>query len=226
MMVAMFKKFVWLVLISMLSLSMVAGTLIMTSIAAESQVHDVAVIDVSLWRTVVGEGIRNGFTVIYVVVENQGDFTETFNVTVYYQNATGEYSIGMQAVALAAGAKTTLTFIWYTKDLAKTVKYGASPQVGYTVKVEASVVPGEEDIGDNTLIKPNALYVTIPGDVNGDGYVYTKDLGIIGMSWRARVYPRPPPFPRLPNPNADVNCDGVVDNKDLGYIGRFWHWYA
>jgi hypothetical protein len=47
--------------------------------------HDVAVISVTPSKTVVGQGYSLS---ISITAENQGDYTETFNVTVYYGNGT------------------------------------------------------------------------------------------------------------------------------------------
>jgi len=47
--------------------------------------HDVAVTNVTPSKTVIGQGYS---MYINVTVENQGDFTETFNVTAYYGNVT------------------------------------------------------------------------------------------------------------------------------------------
>ncbi len=50
---------------------------------AQSDVHDVALINVTLSKTVIGQGYS---MYIYVTVENQGNFTETFGVAApYYQ---------------------------------------------------------------------------------------------------------------------------------------------
>ena len=46
-----------------------------------AQNHDVAISNVIPVKTIVGQ---NYTTLVYVLVENQGDFTETFNVTAYY----------------------------------------------------------------------------------------------------------------------------------------------
>jgi hypothetical protein len=54
------------------------------SIVLDTRPHDVAVVDVTTSRTVVG----SGYTVqIDVTIENHGPFTESFNVTVYYGNS-------------------------------------------------------------------------------------------------------------------------------------------
>jgi hypothetical protein len=59
------------------SISFLSDTPIILTLGA----HDIATTDVALSKTVVGQGYT---MYIMVTVENQGDFTETFNVTAYY----------------------------------------------------------------------------------------------------------------------------------------------
>ncbi|MBA7665993.1 hypothetical protein ES703_74068 [subsurface metagenome] len=96
-------------------------------------VHDVAVTSVSAPTTAdVGSTVT-----VAVDVENEGNVTETFDVTL----KDGTTPIGTpQTVTLAAGATQTLTFSWDTT--------GAT--VGsHTLTAEASTVTGETDTADN-----------------------------------------------------------------------------
>ena len=98
---------------------------------------DVAVLNVTKSLTSVhpGEIVR-----INVTVKNEGRITETFNVTLYYDNT----EIGKQLVSsLAPSADTTLTFNWNTT--------GVAPDT-YTIKAIADNVPGETDTADNTYV--------------------------------------------------------------------------
>ena len=104
-------------------------------------IHDVATIDVTAYPTKV---YHAWLVYINVSVKNEGDFFESFNVTAYYGNATGNYTIGMQTVTdLAIGANTTLSFQWNVT--------GVSPGA-YSIFANASVIPGETDIADNTKV--------------------------------------------------------------------------
>jgi len=96
--------------------------------------HDVSVISVTASPDPVGAG---GSVSITVDVENQGTNTETFDVTVYYDDT----AIDTESVTdLATGASTTLEFTWDTTDVA----------LGdYTIKANATVVEGEVDTSDN-----------------------------------------------------------------------------
>jgi len=117
--------------------------------------HDVAVIDVasSLTEVYVGEAVT-----ITVVTENQGTATETFNITVYYDgNIIGTQNV----IGLAPGGSKTLTFGWDTSGVL---------EGEYVIKAEASVVPGETEIEDNTYI---------------DGTVTVKpvrDVAVVGIT--------------------------------------------
>jgi KaiC/GvpD/RAD55 family RecA-like ATPase len=101
-------------------------------------VHDVAVVSVTLSRTEVYAGQTVN---ISVVVRNEGNAIETFNVTLCYDDTT----IGTQTVInLEPGAERTLKFTWDTTD--------ATLDVGYAIRAEASAVPGETDTTDNIHI--------------------------------------------------------------------------
>lgn len=91
-------------------------------------IHDVAIIDIKKSKTVVGSGYSVD---ISVTVENQGGFTETFPVEVYYDGNL----IGTQEVTMPSLSSQTLTFTWDTADV---------PKGTYTIQVEA-VLPIDEE---------------------------------------------------------------------------------
>ena len=99
------------------------------------KIHDVAITNV--WSSK-AEAAPGEIVYIYVTVENQGDFNETFTVNASYTLRVDPI-IGTQTVTLSSGANTTLIFTWDTTDLS-----------GYcTVSATASVVSGETDTADN-----------------------------------------------------------------------------
>jgi parallel beta-helix repeat protein len=161
--------------------------------------HDIAVIDVTPSKTVVGQGYSLNIT---VTAANQGDFTETFNVTLY-ANTT---SIATQTVTLTSGSSTTVTFTWNTTGFAKG---------NYTISAYAWPVVGENDLADNTLFDGFVL-VSVPGDVDGSFRVDGGDLALLGLAWFSK--PGDPNW----NPNADINNGGLVDGGDLGILGFYW----
>ena len=99
-------------------------------------IHDVAVINVHSRFNWVYQG---DFDPIDVTVENQGDFTETVNVTAYYD---GIRAAPMKQVQLNPGEKKTLTFFWNTAGV---------PPGFYTVSAYAAI-PLDDDPADNQKI--------------------------------------------------------------------------
>jgi hypothetical protein len=158
--------------------------------------HDVAVDDIVLSKTVVGQG----FTMeINVTAQNQGDFAETFNISISANTTT----IQTQNIMLLNASADTLTFAWNTTDFA----YG-----NYTISAVADSVPEETDTMDNALTD-GWVVVTIAGDVDGDGDVDRYDFGIF-----ACAYGSSPPS----NPNCDIDGDGDVDRYDFGtFAGNY-----
>jgi hypothetical protein len=167
---------------------------------ALGEIHfDVAVLNVATSKDgcipipVVGQGYN---VTVRVTVENQGDFTETFNVTLYANTTAIETKT---VTNLHVDAQTLLNFTWNTASFTKG---------SYTIKAIADTVFGETDTDDNTKDDGTVL-VSIPGDVNGDHLVDISDLVIT-----VNAIPSAPEWPNW-NPNADINGDGVCDISDL-----------
>jgi len=99
---------------------------------------------------------------------------------------------------------TSRTFSWNTSVTAC---------VNYTIKAEASVVPEEKDISDNTFID-GTVWVKFPGDVTGDGVVNIWDLTTAAIAYGCEK--GEPEY----NPDADINNDGIVDIRDISVIGK------
>ncbi len=97
--------------------------------------HDIAIISVLPSPTTVktGESVSISVTII-----NEGNFTETFNVTTYYSNIPIETQT---AITLTSGNSITLAFNWIAVDVAAG---------DYTIKAVASRVENETDLNDNT----------------------------------------------------------------------------
>ncbi len=100
-------------------------------------IHDIAVTQVKATPT----AVKAGETVfINVTITNQGNATEMFGVTTYYDTNT----IGTQTgISLNAGESDVVPFSWDTSDVV-----GAT----YTISAEASQVPGEINVTNNKLI--------------------------------------------------------------------------
>jgi subtilisin family serine protease len=168
-------------------------------------VHDVAVVSViaSDTQAYVGEIVN-----VTVVAENQGTYSETFNVTAIYENVTLAIlgTVGTQEVInLAPEQNVTLTFSWNTTDMTSCVNY--------TIKAEASVVANETDIVDNNFTD-GCVKVKMLGDINGDGIIDVYDLTIVGTAYGS--FEGDPRYDQ----EADLNRDGHVDIRDVVVIGR------
>jgi len=106
------------------------------TVSTQSLAHDVAITNVTPSPTVVAPG---QYVSVTVVVENQGGYAETFNVTAYYDTST----VGVKTSTLESKATESLTFTWNTAVVAEDT---------YTISAEADVVSGETDVEDNTYI--------------------------------------------------------------------------
>ena len=116
-------------------------------------VHDVAVIDITAFPTSVPQGEP---VYIDVTVENQGNFTETFDVNVSARHwGTGTViHIGTQTVYdLQPGVSEILNFVWDTTG---------APVGTYDVIAEA-ILPEDDDPEDNILIAKGIVAgITVP----------------------------------------------------------------
>jgi len=110
------------------------------------KIHDIAVTSVTAFPSMIEPGIEDHVH-INVTVENKGDFTETFNVTIYY----GEKEIDEETdISLDPGANIILTFTWNITG----VEGGA-----YSIKAEASVVTDEANTENNTHIYKSVIII-------------------------------------------------------------------
>jgi hypothetical protein len=155
-------------------------------------ISDIAITNVTPSKTIVCQGYS---IKINVTVENQGDLTETFNVTTYANTTL----IETKEITLTGGNSTTIVLTWDTTGFAKG---------NYTIIAYAWPVSGETDITDNTFTD-GWVEIVIPGDVNGDGIVDIFDLVLV-----ASAYGLTPISPNW-NPNTDINGDSIVDIFDL-----------
>lgn len=111
----------------------------------DSRIHDIAVTMVTPSKTLVYQGHS---ILIHVTTQNQGNFTENFNLTAYC-NTT---AIATQTVTLTDGTSTTTTFTWNTVGFT----------IGsYTITATADLVPGETETEDNTLVN-GVVNVALP----------------------------------------------------------------
>jgi hypothetical protein len=166
---------------------------------AQAGIHDVAVTNVTSSKTVIGRGYGDNIT---VAVQNEGNFTETFTVTVY-ANTT---AVTSQNVTLSSGNSASITLTWNTTGFV----YG-----NYTISAYAPPVPGEMNTANNNYTDGLAV-VTIPGDLNGDLTVGLQDLVILANAYGSR-----PGNPNW-NANADIDNSGIVRLSDLVIMAQHY----
>jgi len=157
-------------------------------------VRDVAIVDV--YPDV--NAAYPGWTVnITVIARNEGNVSETFDVTAFYDNNT----IDTQTVVdLLPNEEIVLTFLWNTTEL--------EPCNNFTISAEASPVPYEVDLADN-FYENGHVKIKLWGDINNDGKVDIIDIVTISVAFGS--YPGHPRW----NPDADINRDQQVDIMDV-----------
>ena len=183
--------------------------------------HDIAVTDVTV-REILNCADPTYRNLVNVTVLNEGDYTETFDVTVYVENTTVEIAIGTQTVIdLASSTSTTLNFPWNTDSTWTLSAFCGN----YTVRAYAWPVVGETDLLDNNYIDGEVILKKI-GDLGGlvppqflkfDGACDGKDLSLFLSCFKGT----PPPNLVLLGdlggglPPAFFNYDGLCNGKDL-----------
>jgi len=168
--------------------------------ATSVEVHDIAVINVEPSKTVVGEGQT---FYVNVTVANQGDHTETFQITTH---ANALFIQALQTT-LNAGEQKTLTL----------GGIAAGKNNDYVISAVVIPMQYETDTADNSFMD-GTFKVTIPGDINGDFFVNIVDATQIGLYWQQPVPPAPP--------NVDINGDGVINIQDATQVGLNWQQHA
>jgi len=192
---------------------------------------DIAVTDVTPYQTVVGQ---NFTTYINVPLENQGNYTETFDVTLYADldvtTIRDEYMIGNLTVILANRSSTIVKFQW-NQTLLTVLINGTiivAPKGNYTISAYAWPVPDETDTADNTYTD-GTIVVAMPCDIAGsttkppappDGRVFIQDL-----FWLLQTYGSDTEKPNW-NPNLDFAGDTATppappDGK-VNFVDVFW----
>jgi parallel beta-helix repeat protein len=177
-------------------------------------VHDVAVANVTCFKTVVGQGFGLNAS---VALANFGDHTEAINVSICYVGAAQSvlYSTGSNLDSVLNGTSTVVVLTWNTMG----ISYG-----NYTLGAYASPVPGETNTTNNTFWD-GWVFVTVPDDIDGDGEVGLADLVLLATAYESHCadynYPGEPASTKW-YPNADVNNDGIVNLQDLVILAQHY----
>jgi hypothetical protein len=169
------------------------------TVTLDSVLHDVAVTNVTLSKTVVGEGYPMS---IGVTVANLGSVSEDFLLTVYANASV----IDSQTISLTGANSSTVNFVRNTTGFARG---------HYTIEAVAEAVLGETNMTDNTLVG-GLVTVTILGDIDGNGKVQLVDLVRLAIAFGSQVGQ-----PKW-NPNADIDGNEVVDQIDLRILAQHY----
>lgn len=208
------KRFaVLFTLLVLLSLSLYASTS-----GASSEVHDVAVANVSIFPTLV---IGGGYISSNVTVENQGTRYETFNVTLYAGNVTVQ---NFTVTNLPPGTNTTVALQWsmfpFRGDIFGPPPYKSKKVyvANFTIKAEADAVSGEIDVADNVYVDGTLTVKLAVADYYADGKIDIKDLTIVAKAFGS--YPGADNW----NPIVDINVDSKIDMRDITSTAVVFGW--
>jgi len=163
-------------------------------------VHNVAVTEMTPFKTVIGQGYSGN---ISVTTANSGDYSESFNTTAY---ANQTIIAAFMNTTLASGNSTILTLTWNTT----TASYGT-----YEISAVASTVLGETNLADNNYTCPVLVHVGVLGDVSSATQgVFDKKCDMRDVAYLIILFNTKPSSPNW-NPNADVDNNGVVNMIDI-----------
>jgi PKD repeat protein len=158
-------------------------------------VHDVAIIGINPYRTILGS---NTSTCINVSVQNEGATAETFNIVLYCNLS----QIETQTITLPAHQSKVLTFRW------------TPAQIGnYEIKAVAEALQNENDITNNIFIYSTVI-VSISGDLNADAIVNIIDISIVAIAFGTR------PGDRNWIPVADLDENKEINIIDISIVAR------
>lgn len=109
-------------------------------------IHDIAIINIKSDPATPSPGTLIRFN---VTVQNQGNFTETFNVSLFYTRISDPL-IGTQTITLNSQTTTTLTFDWTPNTTGR-----------YHILANTTEIPNDIDPTDNT--RTTIIYVGYNG---------------------------------------------------------------
>jgi hypothetical protein len=159
--------------------------------------HDIAITLITLSKTVTNDTQ----VTINVTAANLGNYTATFNVTLYYGSTEIETKT---VIDLPPSTNTILTFLWDTTPI---------PKGNYTITAFAIPILGENYTENNQYID-GSIVETIGGDVTGDYKIDIYDLFRFGKSFGTT------PGQTGWNPNCDLNNDNEINIHDIFQAAR------
>jgi len=137
-------------------------------IKTKPQTHDIAILNVqpSTNTANIGDTVN-----ISVTVENLGDFTETFNVTTFYNSSEIET---LPVNNLQPHTQTTLTFHWDTLD-SQNITTG-----NFVISASATAVTGEQNLENNH-------YVDGTVQIKNPTTTETHDIAVLNITPLSRL---------------------------------------
>ena len=164
--------------------------------------HDIALVSVTPSKTAVGQN----FTVsIYVTLENQGEYTEMFDLTL-------SNPLTRKTTALLPETLVLYTFVWNTSGPPMV------PMGNYTISANVTCLLGETDTLDNNLTY-GLVTITYPGDFCLPGKLPDLKVGPADFALLSTSYGSKLGDPKW-NPNCDVNNDNKVGPADFAWLSK------
>jgi PKD repeat protein len=158
-----------------------------------TEIHDVALTSIACLDRIYSDWL----VTVTIKVKNKGTFTETFDVTAYYNTSIIATTT---VVNLGPYAPKTLTMQWNTT--------GLPTYVNYTVSAQAEILPDEADTSDNTIVD-GTVRTRALGDIDGD-----RDIDIFDIVKIATLYGVTDTDPNW-NIEADLAPNGKIDIFDV-----------
>jgi len=166
------KKTITGIMLTLLISSLFAANMV---IVTAQEAHDIAVVSVTPSSTLVENGNLINIT---VVVKNQGDFNETFNLNCTFD----ENLISTETnITLNSGASKNVTFNWNTTGFYD----HTSPQ---KIAATASTVSGETDTEDNSLVSSSRVRVFVSPYVGIVPHTTVNSNLTIGTNYTVSIY--------------------------------------
>ncbi len=163
-----------------------------------AEIHDVALTIILFYEEI----YSNWMVTAKVTVENRGTFSETFDVTTYYNSSI----IGTKSVTdLEPLTQTTLSFQWNTT--------GLLTYVSYVISAETSIIPGDINTTNNNIVYGTTSTKNL-GDVDGD-----RDTDIFDIVRVASIYGSYSGSPKW-DIQADLAPSGEIDIFDVVVAAR------
>jgi hypothetical protein len=147
-----------------------------------SEVHDVAITSVAPWPNLT----LPSYLRVNVTVENQGNVSETFNVTVHADNLT---VTSATVIEMAPGSNETLKLacdLFPFREVIFPRSLWTPPMpmiVNVTVWAEATVTVGEANTTNNVLVGGQVSLIWWWTDLNGDGRINIIDIAIMAKKF-------------------------------------------